>query len=124
MMRGAANAYKRVDLASAPPTQIVDRLFARFLRDTADARDAIARGDIAGKSAAIDHAMRIACELRAALDHAAAPELCANLASLYSFVGDRLTDASMTRDPKFLDAADRVMREVGDAFRTIHGGTP
>ena len=118
-MRGAA-AYKKVDLASAPPTQIVERLYDRFLRDTQMAREAIGKRDVKGKAAAIDHALRIVTELAAALDHKAAPALCANLAALYAFTSERLGQANVTLDPKFLDEADRVMRDLGDAFRQAH----
>ena len=119
MSRGAS-AYRKVDLESAPRTQIVERLYGRFLHDTQLARDAFARGDVHGKAAAIDHATRIVTELLAALDHGAAPELCANLAALYAFVIERLGQANLTRDGRFLDDADRVMRELGDAFREAH----
>ncbi|HLL25221.1 MAG TPA: flagellar export chaperone FliS, partial [Kofleriaceae bacterium] len=89
-MSRAAAAYKRVDLESAPKHQIVERLFDRFASDLATARGAIHARDVKGKAAAIDHAILIVTELRAALDHATAPELCANLDALYAFVGDRL----------------------------------
>lgn len=116
----AANAYRRVDLESAPKTQIVERLFDRCVRDIADARAAIERRDIQSKATALDHAMQIVGELKASLDVAAAPELCANLAALYDFVAQRLIDANATLATPPLDQATRVMRELGDAFRTAH----
>ena len=116
----AANAYRRVDLESAPKTQIVERLFDRCVRDIADARAAIERRDIHGKAAALNHAMQIVGELKASLDIAAAPELCANLAALYDFVAQRLIDANASLSTPPLDQATRVMAELGDAFRTAH----
>lgn len=116
----AANAYRRVDLDSAPKTQIVDRLFERFAKDTAAARTAISSRDIPAKAAAIDHALQIVTELAASLDHTAAPELCANLASLYDFVIVQLTDANINLTTEPLDRANRVMSELGDAFRSAH----
>jgi flagellar protein FliS len=117
MYARAANVYRRVDLDSAPNTQIVQRLFERFQRDVTTAREAIASRDITGKAAAIDHATRIVVELRAALDHKAAPELCAKLDSLYRFVVDRLSDANAKLDTKQLDHAQRVMSSLGEGFR-------
>lgn len=119
MSARAANAYKRVDLESAPKSQILDRLFERFQRDLDDARRAIAGKDIKAKAAAIDHALQIVSELRAALDHAASPELCANLTALYDFVMDRLTRASMAMQVPPLDEAGNVMTEIGAAFRQV-----
>jgi flagellar secretion chaperone FliS len=116
----AANAYRRVDLESAPKTQIVERLFDRCVRDIATARAAIEARDIHGKAAALDHALRIVAELKASLDVAAAPELCANLAALYDFVSDRLIDANTTLALPPLDQATRVMTELAEAFRGAH----
>jgi flagellar protein FliS len=116
----AANAYRKVDLDSAPRSQIVDRLFERFAKDTDAARSAIAVRDIVGKAAALDHAMQIVTELAASLDHAAAPELCANLASLYDYVNQQLIEANVKLTTEPLDRANRVMSELGEAFKAAH----
>lgn len=116
----AANAYRRVDLESAPKTQILERLFDRCVSDIASARAAIEAKDIHKKAAAIDHALQIVVELKASLDVAAAPELCANLAALYDFVTQRLSEANSTLAMPPLDQATRIMTELGAAFRDAH----
>ena len=113
----AANAYRRADLESAPKEQIVERLFERFLTDVEAARVAVTARDIKGKAAAIDHALRIVSELAAALDHGAAPALAANLGSLYDFVSQRLSEASLTMTPGPLEPCARIMGELLAAFR-------
>lgn len=120
MIARAASAYRRVDLESAPKTQILERLFERCLADIAGARDAIAVKDIKKKAAALDHALQIVGELKASLDPAAAPVMCANLDALYDFVIDRLIDANITLEAKPLDQATRIMSELGEAFRGAH----
>jgi flagellar protein FliS len=120
MLARAANAYRRVDLESAPKTQILERLFDRCLSDIAMARDALAVKDIKKKAAMIDHALQIVVELKASLDATAAPVLCANLSALYDFVTDRLIDANITLQTKPLDQATRIMAELGEAFRGAH----
>jgi len=120
MLARAANAYRRADLESAPKTQIVERLFDRFLADLVTARGAIAARDVKQKATALDHALEIVIELKASLDFAAAPELCANLAALYDFVTERVVSASLTLTPAPLDQATRVMSELGEAFRGAH----
>lgn len=116
----AANAYKRVDLESAPKPVILERLFERFLMDLVRTREALTAKDIQAKAQHLDHAMRIVGELEASLDHAVAPELCANLVALYRFVLDQLGKCNMTLDPSHLDAASRVMTDLGAAFREAH----
>ncbi|HEX3762591.1 MAG TPA: flagellar export chaperone FliS [Kofleriaceae bacterium] len=120
MLARAANVYRRVDLESAPKTQIVERLFDRCVRDIAAARTAIEARDIHAKAAALDHALQIVVELKASLDVAAAPELCANLGALYDFVSEQLIDANTRLVLPPLDKATRIMTELGDAFRKAH----
>lgn len=120
MSSRAASAYRRVDLESAPKHQIVERLFDRFAADIASATAAIAARDVKAKAADIDHAIQIVTELRASLDHTAAPELCANLDALYEFVIARLVDANLRVDVKPLEQAGHIMLELGDAFRRAH----
>jgi flagellar secretion chaperone FliS len=120
MLARAANAYRRVDLESAPKTQILERLFDRFLIDVQTATTAIAARDIKTKAAALDHALQIIVELKASLDANVAPELCANLAALYDFVTDQLVSASVNLTLPPLEQATRVMTELGDAFRAAH----
>lgn len=116
MYARAALAYRDVDLESAPKPELVPRLFGRFLDDLTRGRTAIAARDIAAKATALDHAVRIVIELRAALDHGAAPELCANLDALYQFVLDQIYAASATLTVAPLDHAAAVMTELRDAF--------
>jgi flagellar protein FliS len=112
----AANAYRRVDLESAPKTQILDQLFARLLADLDAGKAAIAERDIKRKHAALDHAMQIVTELRAALDVAAAPELCGHLAALYDFAMNRIGQAGARLDGRFLDEVIQVICPLREAF--------
>jgi flagellar protein FliS len=124
MYARAARVYATVDLESAPKTQIVERLYDRFDRDLSTARTAIAARDIKAKAAAIDHATEIVITLRTALDRKAAPELCASLDSLYVFVLAKLGEANATLSPKPLDAAAKIMKQLGEAFRAAHRMVP
>jgi flagellar protein FliS len=116
MYARAALAYRDVDLESAAKPDLIDRLFGRFLDDLARGQAAIERRDVHGKAAALDHAIRIVVELRAALDHGAAPELCANLDALYQFVLDRIYAASSSLTVAPLAHARSVMSQLRDAF--------
>ena len=116
MYARAAHAYRDVDLESAAKPDLLIRLFARFHVDLDRARAAILARDIKAKAAALDHGVRIVIELRAALDHTAAPELCANLDALYQFVLDQIVLASAKLSVEPLDHVSNVMTQLGDAF--------
>jgi flagellar protein FliS len=116
MYARAALAYRDTDLESTSKPDVVTRLFARFLDDLARGKAAIEGRDIQAKAAALDHAVRIVVELRAALDHGAAPELCANLDALYQFVLDQIYAASSSLTAAPLAHAGAVMVQLRDAF--------
>jgi flagellar secretion chaperone FliS len=116
----AAKAYKRVDLESAPKTQIVERLFDRFARDVEEARTALNAKDIQNKARALSHANQIVLQLKLALDHKAAPAMCANLERLYNFVAMKLTESNIKLTTKPLDQAAKVMAGLGSAFKQAH----
>ena len=117
MTARAARVYRAVDLESAPKPQVLDRLLSRLLDDVELAATAIGRGQLDVKAGAIDHATCIVTELTAALDHAAAPELCANLASLYTFVQDRLSSANRSLEVDPLRQAARILDHLRESFR-------
>ena len=117
----AANAYRRVHLESASPARLLDELYVRLLADMEDAGRHLAAGDLAGKGLAISHALAIVGELQAALDPRGSPVLCANLARLYDFTVDRLTNANVKADAAPLLEARRVIATLQDAFGQVAG---
>ena len=113
----ASNAYKAVDLNSAPKQDILRRLYERFLQDIEQGRVAIMTRDIVAKGKVLDHALRIVNELEASLDHASAPELCGNLERLYRYVTEQIHVASTKLDPKPLVEVTKLMSELAASFR-------
>ena len=122
MHSSAAKAYRRVDAESAPKPQLLDLLYGRLLVDIDTARTAIVGRDIKGKAAAIDHAIQIVTELQCALDHAAAPDLCANLSSLYDYMMSKMTHASAFLEVKHLDEVAAIATQLRQAFADAAAG--
>lgn len=116
MYSSAVKAYRRVDLESAPKTEILDRLFGRLDSDLRAGQSAITRGDVPARAEALDHATRVLTELIAALDHAAAPELCDNLEALYRYCLLGITRASVERKAAHLDPPLAVVATLRAAF--------
>ncbi len=117
MSQRAAKLYRDVDLESAPKGQILERLLDRLHADLTVGRQAITDRKIEAKAAALNHAQAILIELQAALDHAQAPEMCANLARLYDFVNERINIAGSTLKTAPLDDAAQVVASLGESFR-------
>ena len=88
--------YRASRLESAPPQQIVLMLFQEAARRLTLAADAIARNDGTVWRPHLHHVREIFLELLSALDDDAAPELCANLRSLYRWCIHELVTAGRT----------------------------
>jgi flagellar secretion chaperone FliS len=123
-----ANSYAQIGLQSAAmsatPHQLITMLFDGVKTAIAMARHHMANKEIAAKGKAISKAINIVENgLKASLDTeaagAAGAELIANLSALYDYIAQRLMYANLRNDPALLDEADRLLDNIGSAWREI-----
>lgn len=122
----SATAYQRVGLETtldaADPHKLVDLLFDGLLQAVAQARGAMARGDIAAKGQQIGKAVRIIDEgLKPALNLEKGGELAANLRNLYDFCVLRLTQGNLRNDDAALADVLRVLEPLAQGWKQIGG---
>ena len=118
-----AGAYRTVGVetgvAAASPHQLVTMLFDGFNAAIAEARVALAKGEVEAKCKALGRALRIVDEgLKAPLD-ASGGALTANLSSLYAYVSLRLTQANLNNDVAALDECVKLLEPVRSAWVAI-----
>jgi flagellar protein FliS len=118
-----AGAYRKVGVetgvAAASPHELVTMLFDGFNSAIAEARNALARGDVEAKCKALGRALRIVDEgLKAPLD-AAGGSLTEKLSSLYGYVSLRLTQANLSNDDATLEECVRLMEPLRSAWLAI-----
>lgn len=118
-----AGAYRTVGVetgvAGASPHQLVTMLFDGFNTAIAEARSALALGQVEAKCKALSRALRIVDEgLKAPLD-AAGGSLSENLSSLYGYVALRLTQANLNNDLAALDECVKLLEPVRSAWLAI-----
>ena len=118
------NAYRQVGVqtgvASASPHQLVQMLLDACQDSLAQARGAIAAGDIPAKGRAIGRAARIVEEgLKACLNLEAGGALAADLNALYAYIGVRLTHANLSNDVATLEECGRLLEQVRLAWVAI-----
>ena len=119
--RGIA-AYKRVNVDSSSPYQVVNMLFENLLKSVAAARAALGHGDIATKCAQITRAVRLIDEgLKPALNLSQGGELAANLNGLYSYCTLRLVHANSHNDQNVLAEVIRVVEPVAQGWKQMGG---
>ena len=119
----SAGAYRTVGVETgvdgASPHHLVTMLFDGFTDAVAQARSAMALGQVEAKCKAITRAARIVDEgLKAPLD-VAGGALTENLRTLYGYVALRLTHANLHNDAQALDECVKLIEPVRSAWLAI-----
>lgn len=113
----AVSRYQSVRITTSSPGELLMALYDGLFRFLKAASIALKTKRRAEASHAISRAHAILTELYVSLDPHYAPELCANLESLYSFCLERIVAANLKSDPAHIDDIIRVLTPVRDAFR-------
>ena len=122
--RAALSAYRSVGVESivdsASPHQLVLMLFDGAIFALADAKQYMARKEIAAKGMSLSKAiMIIESGLRASLDVKAGGELGQRLDALYAYMCDRLLRANLHNRPEIIDEVSRLLGELREAWAQI-----
>lgn len=124
----AINAYNKVGIdsgvVSADPHKLISLLYQGALLAIANAKNSIARGDIAARGKAISHAILIIDSgLSASLNKEVGGDLALNLSALYEYMSHRLLSANVNSDVKALDEVAKLLGELKEAWETIRQQT-
>ncbi|MDP5134852.1 flagellar export chaperone FliS [Rheinheimera baltica] len=107
-------------MADASPYQIIQMLMAGVMDNLALAKGAIQRKDYELKAASLSKASAIFESLRSCLDESVSPELGQNLYALYSYMIERLIDASVEKETTTaIDEVASLFREIKSAWDEI-----
>lgn len=119
----SAQAYATIGLEtqvlSASPEHLITLLFNGAQAAIAKARLYMQNGNIQGRGTAISKAIDIVDSgLKASVDREAGGELATNLTATYELIIRNLLLANLNADLEKLDLANRLLTEIGDAWRT------
>jgi flagellar protein FliS len=115
--QAAHTAYQQVQIGSAGPLRIVVLLYEGAIQFSRQALEKFDEPAVRGH--ALGRAHSIVSELFATLDHEQGEQIATNLDSLYGFVLDALTRATVDGDRKALRDALNVLKTLLTAWRTI-----
>lgn len=119
--------YSSDSLATVSGPRVVVMCFDRLDRDLAAAVEAISAGDHYQANATLTHAQELLHALAAMLD-VDAWEHASTLADVYDYLVRLLTVANMTKRISKVEEAQRLVSELGSAFReaaqTVGGPAP
>lgn len=107
-MMNAYEHYKKVQVQTATPADLIVMAYDGAGVYLARAREAMKAGDFDKAREAIRKVQAIVGELTASLDPSAG-EIAVRLSRLYGFISERLGRASASKDPRFLDEIARVL---------------
>jgi flagellar secretion chaperone FliS len=117
------NAYLESRILSASPLDLVNILYEHAIIEIQQARQSLARGDVAARSRSILKAIAIIGELQSSLDHEAGGEIAANLGQLYQYMRARLTAGNLRQSDAPFAEVTRLLESLGDAWRAIAKGS-
>jgi flagellar protein FliS len=119
-LRTELRQYTTHSAQTAGPGQLIVMLYDGFLRFAAQAKAAYERDDLGEGGNKLTRAQNIVTELRVTLDMTQG-QIAQNLASIYDYVGERLTAARLQRDVAQIDEGVRCMSDLRGAWVQIAG---
>jgi flagellar protein FliS len=109
-------SYREAAVEGASPVRLVALLYEQAIEDLKRARAAIDRGDIEGRTHAINHAVVVIGYLQSSLDKQRGGRVAANLENFYNQLRARLVEAQFTQSGATLELQISHLVEVHSAW--------
>ncbi|MCF2909704.1 flagellar export chaperone FliS [Pseudoalteromonas sp. DL2-H2.2] len=106
-------------VAGADRYEIIQMLMAGAVEKMVLAKVSIEKRHLEAKAEHISKASAILEALRGCLDFEVGGEVTENLYALYSYMIDRLLDASLQNDPAIVDEVSNLLKEIKSAWDAI-----
>ncbi len=108
----AANRYRQTQATTASPEEVLLLLYDGAVRFAEESLEHFEAGRFGPGGERIGRVMAIVAEFQSSLDHAKAPELCATLDGLYSFMTQQLLKANRHQDKAALGEVIELLRSL------------
>ena len=119
-----AEAYRRMNVETRSPMELVVMLYDGALRFVGEARDAIGRNDVPARITATRRALDIVAELQTSLNMEQGGDIAKELDRLYSYISSRLLDVTRG-DHAAADEIHKLLATLRDGFsQAATPGTP
>jgi flagellar protein FliS len=113
------DTYRRTNVHTRSPLELVVMLYDGALQSLGEARDAMARKDVGTRTTAISRALAILAELQGTLNMKEGGAIAEELDRLYAFAISRLVDVTTKRDASAIDEIVRVLTPLRDGWSQI-----
>jgi len=115
----ALNRYQNVQVMTADGVRIIIMLCEGIIRFNAQAEKAIEDGDVEQRCRCLNKSLDIINELSNSLNMEAGGEVALNLARLYDFCAEKLTNANLYNDASLIRPVTRVVGELKAGWETV-----
>jgi flagellar protein FliS len=116
MTHQPAAQYLKTQVMTASPEMLQLMLWDGAIRFAEQGRQAILKKEIEGSYNALLRAQKIIMEMNTSLKHDVSPELCRNLAGLYTFIYRKLVQANTSKVVKHVEEALSIMRHQRETW--------
>jgi flagellar protein FliS len=117
-MVGSA-AYLESRIRSADPIELIAILYEYAILSVREARESLAKKDVAERSRKISKTIGIVSELDSSLNHTAGGQLSTNLARLYQYIRERLTTANIKKEDAPLAEVESLLNTLAEAWNSV-----
>jgi flagellar protein FliS len=119
MTQQGLNAYRRTEVQSRTPLELVVMLYDGALRFAALAHDATLRQDLPARRDATSRLLAIIGELQNTLDLVNGGEVATALDGLYGYMSHRVLEATAGNTPVPLEEVSRLLTTLRDGWLTV-----
>lgn len=119
MIPRGADAYRRTAVQSSSPLGLVVMLYDGAIKFVLEARDAIARQDVAARTNAVSRALAIVAELQNTLNVKDGGQIAQELDRLYTYINGRLLDVTAKADDNAAQEVHKLLSTLRDAWSQI-----
>jgi flagellar protein FliS len=113
------NAYRQTEVQSRSPLELVVMLYDGALRFMNEAKAGFAEGNIPRRAEAMSRTMAIIDQLQNTLDMKAGGDIAQSLDQLYTYVRERLLQASLQQSAAPVDEAMAVITNLREGWAEI-----
>ncbi len=113
------SAYLESRILSADPVGLVNILFEHAILYTGQARESLAKRDIATRSAKIAKVLQIIGELDGSLNHESGGEIADNFARLYQYMRERLVTANFQQSDAMLAEVEQLLMTMAEGWGSV-----
>jgi len=118
-MKGAQWEYRKTQLLTATPAELILITYDIILQTLNEARSAMENKDYEGKNKLLIRAQGLLSELQQALNFEEGGEIAKNLGALYSFCYRRLVEANVRNNTSIVEEVERILKGLYEAWQKI-----